>query len=83
MNAYKIELPDSYGVHPIFNVADLSPYTDPPYDDPEQTGMFATQGGEGDEPLPPIVGVGVLHGSCGSRIYLRRHSAGSLGRQVS
>lgn len=30
-----------------------------------------------------IVGVGVLHGSCGSRIYLRRHSAGSLGRQVS
>ena len=45
MNAYKLELPDSYGVHPTFNVTDLSPYTDPLYDDPEQTGTFATQGG--------------------------------------
>ena len=45
MNAYKLELPDSYGVHPTFNVADLSPYTDPLYDDLEQTGTFATQGG--------------------------------------
>ena len=54
MNAYKIELPDSYGVHPTFNVVNLSPYTDPPYEDPEQTGTFATQGGEGDAPPPPL-----------------------------
>ena len=25
-NAYKIELPKNYGVSPIFNMADLSPY---------------------------------------------------------
>ena len=54
MNAYKLNLMDSYGVHPPFNVSDLSPSTVLLFDDPEQTGTFATQEGEGDAPPPPM-----------------------------
>ena len=52
-NAYKVELPDTYGAHPTFNVADLTPYVVPQYDDGE-TGTFHIQGGESDETLPSM-----------------------------
>jgi len=51
-NAYKVALPDTYGVHPTFNVADLSPYVAPEFEDCElETGTFPTQGGESDATL--------------------------------
>ena len=49
-NAYKLELPDSYGVHPTFNVKDLAPYVEPLFDDGE-TGTFHIQDGGTDAPL--------------------------------
>ena len=51
-NAYKVDLPESYGVHPTFNVSDLSPYFPPEFEDFElETGTFPTQGGESDATL--------------------------------
>ncbi|CAO2841381.1 unnamed protein product [Amaranthus hypochondriacus] len=40
-NAYKVDLPDTYGVSPIFNVGDLRPY----YDDKELGTILPKEGG--------------------------------------
>ena len=50
-NAY--QLPDKYGVHPTFNVADLSPYVEPEYDEGE-AGTLHTQVGEDDVTSPTM-----------------------------
>ena len=52
-NAYQLELPDKYGVHPTFNVADLSPYVEPEYDEGE-AGTLHTQVGEDDVTSPTM-----------------------------
>jgi len=52
-NAYVLELPDDYGVSPIFNVGDLTPYAATDVDD-SRTSPF--QEGENDEEsTPPLV----------------------------
>jgi hypothetical protein len=45
-NAYKVELPGTYGVSATFNVADLSPYFDDEEELDSRTGLF--QPGEND-----------------------------------
>ena len=48
-NAYRVELPDSYGVHPTFNVGDLSLYI--PFeldDDGDEARTLRSQEGESD-----------------------------------
>jgi len=52
-NAYQLELPEKYGVHPTFNVADLSPYVEPEYDEGE-AGTLHTQVGEDDVTSPTM-----------------------------
>jgi hypothetical protein len=45
-NAYKVELPGTYGVSATFNVADLSPYFDDEAELDSRTSLF--QPGEND-----------------------------------
>jgi hypothetical protein len=45
-NAYKVELPGTYGVSTTFNVADLSPYFDDEAELDSRTSLF--QPGEND-----------------------------------
>ena len=52
-NAYQLELPKSYGIHPTINVADLKPYIEPPFGF-EETGTFPSQEGEDDATLPTM-----------------------------
>ena len=55
-NAYQLELPAKYGVHPSFNVSDLSPYVEPEYDEGE-AGTLQTQVGEDDVTSPTLTAV--------------------------
>ena len=45
-NAYKVDLPEQYGVFPIFNIGDLRPY----YDDSELRTIRAEEGGNAPRP---------------------------------
>ena len=48
-NAYKIDLPEEYGVSPTFNVFDLSPYFGS-----LESRMTPSQEGEDDEDIPTM-----------------------------
>ena len=48
-NAYKIDLPEEYGVSPTFNVSDLSPYFGP-----LESRTTPSQEGEDDEDIPTM-----------------------------
>ena len=51
-NAYKIELPEEYGVSTTFNVADLTPFFG--LEDSESSRSTLFQEGEDDEDIPTM-----------------------------
>ena len=68
-NAYKIDLPEEYGVSPTFNVSDLSPYFGP-----LESRTTSSQEGEDDEDIPamgttPPTINGPITRSCAMRMH--------------
>ena len=53
-NAYKVELPEDYGISATFNVADLRPYVDEHEDIPSlRSNSFQHGEDDGDHPIQP------------------------------
>ena len=54
-NAYKVDLPEDYGISSTFNVADLRPYVDESEEIPSlRSNPSQLRGDDGDHPIQPV-----------------------------